>query len=271
MVFTLSLPAKAAVDKQLLSTLDLERELFSDQYIKLTVADQDLVVVLNENTNAIARGVAVLLTESNTTLTSNQGLAPLVAYLTELGWVTMLVPSPATDFLSLPETEVNTQENPLPPSSVKMSVKHITQQALDEHLEKLTLTMQAISDKAKEYPGFVLVIAQGTSAASLTHLYAEETLPSPDAMVVIAPFWPDRTYNNLLATNLANTSIPILDLHSDKDNAWSLSSVALRKVATIKSLKLHYRQREIIGVNNMEQAAPYVSKEIYGWLSHMGW
>ncbi|MEP7705519.1 DUF3530 family protein [Paraglaciecola sp. 25GB23A] len=266
-----SLPISAAVDKQLLSTIDLQRALFSDQYIKLKVAEQDLLVVLNENTNAIARGVAILLTQGNTTLTSNQGLAPLVGQLTQLGWVTMLVPSPATEFLTARELLIDGAESPLEPASVKMPVQHISQATFDEHLEKLSLIMQAALEKAKEYPGFILVIAQGTSAASLTQLYAQQTLPSPDALVVIAPFWPDRIYNNQLATELANTSMPVLDLFSTRDNTWSLTSVDLRKVATVKALKLQYRQRQIIGSNDMERVAPYISKEIYGWLSHMGW
>jgi hypothetical protein len=271
MVLLFTLPVSAAVDKQLLSTLDLKRALFSDQYIKLKVAEQDLLVVLNENTNAIARGVAILLIQSNTTLTSKQGLAPLVAPLTELGWVTMLVPSPETEFLTAREVLVDDSENTLEPASVISPVKQLTQATLDEHLEKLRLIMQAVDEKAKEYPGFVLVIAQGTSAASLTQLYVQQSLVSPDAMVVIAPFWPDRTYNNQLATDLANTSMPVLDLHSDRDNSWSINNIALRKVATVRALKLQYRQRQIIGSSDMELAAPYISKEIYGWLSHMGW
>jgi hypothetical protein len=266
-----SLPISAAVDKQLLSTIDLQRALFSDQYIKLKVAEQDLLVVLNENTNAIARGVAILLTQGNTTLTSNQGLAPLVGQLTQLGWVTMLVPSPATEFLTARELLIDGAQSALEPASVKMPAQHISQATFNEHLEKLNLIMQAALEKAKEYPGFILVIAQGTSAASLTQLYAQQTLPSPDALVVIAPFWPDRIYNNQLATELAYTSMPVLDLFSARDNTWSLTSVDLRKVATVKALKLQYRQRQIIGSNDMEQAAPYISKEIYGWLSHMGW
>lgn len=261
----------AAIDKQQLTTLDLERALFSDQYIKLKMAEQEIVVILNENTNAIARGVAILLTESNTTLTSSQGLAPLVVQLTALGWVTLLVPSPTTEFLTPPQTLIDSDAPLSDQASIKKPVIQLTQQTLDEHLAKLSLIMQTVADKASDYPGFVLVISQGTSAASLTQLYAKQTLKSPDALVLIAPYWPDRNHNNQIATFLGNTTMPVLDLHSDKDNVWSSSTITARKVATLKALKLQYRQRHIIGIHDMEYAAPYISKEIYGWLTHLGW
>jgi hypothetical protein len=271
MAFLLSLPVSAAIEKELLKTLDLERALFSDQYLKLSAAGQDLVVILHENTNAIARGVAILVTESNTTLTSNQGLAPLAKQLNEFGWVTMLIPSPPTDFLTPREVVIDSTDSQLSPSLVKTPVLQITEQTLVQHLQSLSLIMQAVTEKAKEYPGFILVIAHGTSAASLIQLYAEQKIKSPDAMVVLEPYWPDRTQNNRIASFLANTSMPVLDIYCSCDNAWSFTNVDLRKVATIKGLKLQYRQRELIGVLNIEQAASYINKEIYGWLSHMGW
>ena len=65
--------------------------------------------------------------------------------------------------------------------------------------------------------------------------------------------------------------MPVLDLHSSQDNGWSQKTVARRQVAAVKSLKLQYRQRELLGFNKYLQYNAYLSKEIYGWLSHMGW
>jgi len=269
--FSLSASVSAAVDQQLLHDLDLRRALFSDEYSTIKVAEQDMVIIIQENTTAISRGVAMLITDSGASLSSQQGLAPLVKQLRNLGWVTMLVPSPTSD-LFLPEenVEAEQQENP-PTSSIKSSVSQFNQQIFDQHLERLSLIMQAALEQAKAYPGFVLVIAQGTSAATLTQLYAENKINAPDALVVISPYWPDRKFNNQLANFLANTPMPVLDIYSQWDNNWSLASTKMRKTAAIRALKLQYRQREIIGVGLIQQPASYVSKEIYGWLSHMGW
>ncbi|KXI28337.1 hypothetical protein AX660_18380 [Paraglaciecola hydrolytica] len=271
-MFLHSITVAAAVDKQLLHDLDLRRALFSDEYSILDVAGQEMLVIINENTTAISRGTALLVTDNGMSINSQQGLAPLVKQLIDLGWVTMLIPSPSSD-LFLPEEIVIEPDNANPPPllSIKASVSQLNQQVFDEHLERVSLNMQAALEKAQEYPGFVLVIAQGTSAATLAQLYAEQKLASPDAFVVISPYWPDRKFNNQLASFLANTPMPVLDIYSKWDNSWSQASIKARKVAAIRALKLQYRQREIVGVGLVQQPATYVSKEIYGWLSHMGW
>ena len=260
----------ASVDQQLLRDLDLRRELFSDEYTILPLAEQEMLVLIKDNTTAISRGVAILVTDSGIPLASKQGLSPLVKQLTGLGWVTVLVSSPPSDLFQ-PAEEIMAPTSDTSAPSARGSVSPLNQQVLDKHLQRLSLMMQAVLTKAKEYPGFVLVIAQGTSAASLTQLYTENKLTAPDALVVIDPYWPNRQLNNQLATFLASTPMPVLDIYSKQSNYWSQANIQARKVAAIKALKLHYRQREIIGVELFQQPATYLSKEIYGWLNHMGW
>ena len=65
--------------------------------------------------------------------------------------------------------------------------------------------------------------------------------------------------------------MPVLDLYSSDDNGWAQKTVAQREIAAIKSLKLQYRQRELLGFNTHQHYSVYISKEIYGWVSHMGW
>jgi hypothetical protein len=70
---------------------------------------------------------------------------------------------------------------------------------------------------------------------------------------------------------IANTPMPVLDLYSGWDNGWAQKTVAMREIAAIKALKLQYRQRELLGFNMHLQQNAYIGKEIYGWISHMGW
>ena len=116
-----------------------------------------------------------------------------------------------------------------------------------------------------------MVISKGTSAAWLSKIYAENTLDVPDAFVAFSPYWPDRKRNQRLPEWIANTSMPVLDLYSSSDNEWARKTVAQREIEAIKSLKLQYRQRELLGFNLYQPHNTYISKEIYGWLSHMGW
>ena len=65
--------------------------------------------------------------------------------------------------------------------------------------------------------------------------------------------------------------MPVLDLYSSRDNGWALKTVTQRQTNAIKALKFQYRQRELLGFNMPQQHSAYIGKEIYGWISHMGW
>ena len=153
----------------------------------------------------------------------------------------------------------------------KSAVTMINDQAFTKHEQQLVALLEAAAEKSLEYPGFFLVISKGTSAAWLSKIYAEKTLNTPDAFVVISPFWPDRKHNQRLPDWIANTPMPVLDLYSGWDNGWAQMTVSQRQIAAIKSLKLQYRQRELLGFNTSLHQSNYISKEIYGWISHMGW
>jgi hypothetical protein len=284
----------AAPDNQLLRRLDIQRGLFSDTYQSFDIDNQQIVYVLQENTTAMTRGVAVMVADSGIPIVGQEGFAALAKEMNKIGWVTILLPAPDTglirtisqeiakpeDNATVAETETN------PPTDIqagnssaateildisKSAATTIDNQAFVKHEQQLISLLQAARDKSQEFPGFFLVISKGTSAAWLSKIYAESSLDNPDAFVVISPFWPDRKHNQQLPEWVANTSMPVLDLYSSLDNGWAQKTVSQRAVAAIKSLKLQYRQRELLGFNIHHQHSAYISKEIYGWISHMGW
>ena len=274
----------AAPDNQLLRRLDIQRGLFSDTYQSFDIDGQPIIYVLQENTTAIIRGVAVMVADSGIPLVGQEGFSALANELNKLGWVTILLPAPDIGFiptltqdLVIEDDEKKTideETNSTPLADLDISqtpVTSIVEQAFEEHEQQLVSLLQAVIEKSQEYPGFLLVISKGTSAAWLSKIYAEKTLNSPDAFVAISPFWPDRNRNQQLPQWIANTPMPVLDLFSSQDNGWSQTTVAQREVAAVKSLKLQYRQRELLGFNQYRQYNTYLSKEIYGWVSHMGW
>ncbi|WP_133471430.1 DUF3530 family protein [Paraglaciecola marina] len=290
----ISFISEAAPDTQLLKRLDLERTLFSEQYEKFVLNNQDILYVMQENTTAITLGVAVMIAESGTSVIGQNGLRPLATQLNDLGWVTILMPAPDVAFLpSLQEplkpdspqsaeqaggevTESTSAKDEIaefpPPRNRSRSVEsQLNKAAFLKHEEELIALLQESATRAANYPGFFLVIAQGTSAAWMTKIYAEKRLETPDALVTISPFWPDRKLNDTLPTLIAQTPMPVLDLYSESDNEWSLQTVKHREVSAIKALKLQYRQRKMLGFTNINHSSLYLSKEIYGWTSYMGW
>jgi hypothetical protein len=278
----------------LLRRLDIQRGLFADTYQSFDIDNQAVIYVLQENTTAITRGVAVLVADSTTPLVGQEGFAALANELNKIGWVTILLPAPETGFTATvdqetsitnddvltAETETNIAADtqvPIPSASItdldisKSAVTTIDEQAFIKHEQQLVSLLEAVIEKSQEYPGFLLVISKGTSAAWLSKIYAEKTLDAPDAFVAISPFWPDRKLNQRLPEWIAITPMPVLDLYSGWDNGWAQNTAAQREIAAIKSLKLQYRQRELLGFNMHQQHNAYISKEIYGWISHMGW
>lgn len=259
-------------DQQLLT--DLQRALMPDKVETLLAGEREVALLINESTTPITKGVAMLLGETGYSPLSQHSLAPLSQLLNQYGWVTMIMPAPTAGFFNDQPT-AEAQQTP-PPSEEqtihpKQGLPGIVPQDFELHQQQLLMQLQAVVQRTRQYPGFFLVIAQGTTAAWLSKLYSEQQLDVPDAMVVVSPYWPDRQYNEQLPEFIAKTEFPILDIYSPWDNKWSLETYSQRKIAATKGLKLHYRQRELIGQAIDAEQYQLLSKEIYGWLTHMGW
>lgn len=272
------------MDAQLL--LDIQQSQFPDTYESLLIGDKQLPIIVREATTTIGKGVAVVLAETGKGPLHHEGVAALAGQLNQYGWITFSIPAPhlsaqieeptqpdtaepATD-----ETQESQQsENAPQPAPPGYSVSdNISTQIVQKHEQQIQAVMRAAANRALDYTGFFMVISQGTSAAWLTKLYSEGKLESPDAMVTVSPYWPDRALNNQLPELLANTPMPILDVYSPWDNNWVNQTREQRQIAARKGLKLHYRQRQLLGLPlQQDQQFAYLAKEIYGWLSHMGW
>lgn len=284
----------AAPDIQLLRKLDIQRGLFADTYQSFDIDGQPIIYVLQENTTAITRGVAVMIADSSISILGQEGFVTLANEMNKIGWVTILIPAPDIGFIPTivpervleddgkamadEETKTSTDKQVtmtdaslLDVDISKSAVTSIDDEAFFKHEQQLVSLLQAVVEKSQEYPGYLLVISKGTSAAWLSKIYAEKTLGSPDGFVMVSPYWPDRKHNQRLPEWISITPMPVLDLHSSWDNGWAQKTVFHRKIAAVKALKLQYRQRELLGFTMHQQHSAYIGKEIYGWVSHMGW
>jgi hypothetical protein len=126
----------------------------------------------------------------------------------------------------------------------------------------LSATIDATSQQ-----GYQLIFAQGMSAQSLIDLSGKNI--TPDALVISNAYWPQRDINYMLPIRIAKSGLPMLDLVSAGDNQWALSTQQARKNKADVEVKTHYRQRKISGTNQTISAD--IGKEIYGWLTYLGW
>lgn len=260
-------------DREQQITLDIVSSKFADGYETLLVGEREMIVIVNEATSPITRGVAVLVGEAGQSPLSHDSLAPLIPLLNQYGWVTMLMPAPAGAFYGL---AIETEATPAPEKTEDRINPRSGLTVLDDDTfakqeTELMQQLQTIAQRSTDYPGFFIVVAQGSSAAWITKIYSEKTLSPPDALVIIGPYWPDRKYNILIPDLVANTEMPVLDFYSRNDNKWATATQLTRKIIAEKVLKLHYRQRDIISQRFDIERYELISKDIYGWLTHMGW
>ena len=136
--------------------------------------------------------------------------------------------------------------------------------------------LNAVMNTAKEYPGIVLVIAQGNNAALLVDLYSETGNQLPNALILLSSYRKSNqaltnSVNEEFARQLAFTELPVLDLYLKHDNPLVLAKAAQRKYFSQQEMKVYYRQRQL----NNNVTGYYPEKEllnqINGWLKAIGW
>lgn len=275
----LDLPPPSVIEFAKQQNNDIQRYMDADHYRKFDINGVEQLMVISESHTALTKGVAVIVAETGTNSLSRHALAELVKPLNATGWVTVLLPAPTFAFEPLKGKNLNPEQ--IPPTLEDNATtkapfsfedrEQISASDFTTHESHMTTLMESVVEVSSNYPGFFLVIAQGTSAAWLSKIYADQTISQPDALVAISPYWPDYHYNKQLPKWLANVQAPVLDMYNSWDNAWIKKTAPQRVIEAEKALKLHYRQREIVGQPYDKQQFIYVAKEIYGWLTHMGW
>ena len=251
-------------------TDDVKRRFSENRFDILLAGEQEVAVIIQESTVAISKGAVIMLSDTGQTPLGSRSLDSVATLLNQYGWATLLAAPPIIGLSQ--ETSDNAQENNtnievLPTDGLQA----IVQENFDTHQQQLQLLMQSLLDKSTEYPGFVVVVSEGTTAAWLAKMYNEQLVTEPDAFVSLSAYWPQIELNDQIAGYLANTSFPVLDMYSQWDNKWTITTAEKRRIAAVKALKLHFRQTELIGVPIGQGQHQYLTKQIIGWLTFMGW
>lgn len=296
----LDLPPPTSITYANQEVIDIQRILEPDHYEKVQFNNKEAIFIINEANIALTKGVAIIVGDAGRNSLSRYALSELVKPLNDYGWVTIMVPAPTSAFTTrngehqdtlpdnpitnpdaapatapatAPVTAPNDQTAAIESPTFRPSqgVTQISELDFNDHESQMLALMQEVVEYSSTYPGFFLVIAQGTSSAWLAKIYSEEKLPQPDALVAISPNWPERQYNKQLPEYIAQMEAPVLDVYNQWDNNWTKKAAKDRAIASERALKLHYRQRELIGQYYDNQQFIYLAKEIYGWLTYMGW
>ncbi|PTT45793.1 DUF3530 family protein [Aeromonas sp. HMWF016] len=169
----------------------------------------------------------------------------LTRALSQLGFDTLLLlPSP--------------QQTELDPAAEKRAKES------DAFRKQLAERISKLADAKLQEGGFKLILAQGTGAAWTANLIASEQLPAPDALVLLDGFFPDQQSNQILAKEIAQGTIPTLDLYQEDGGRWPLLAAEARQAESRRSHKLNYRPYALMELGE-------TPTRIQGWLNHLGW
>jgi len=243
---------------------DLKHYLTEDEVKPLLAGPDDYLTLVKKYTSANSKGVALLLPEWQQGATNPKAINYLRNALPAEGWSTIAI-QPNNKPENFPSTAITAEKQ-----------KKENELTLKAYKSKLSSMINAAMNTAKEYPGIVLVIAQGNNAALLVDIYSQEENQRPNALILLSSYRQSNhtfinSVNEGFARQLAFTELPVLDLYLKHDNPLVLAKAKQRKAFAIQEMKVYYRQRQL----NNSATGYYPEKEllsqINNWLKAVGW
>lgn len=248
---------------------DLKHYLPAHNVKPLLAGPDDYITLIKENSSAHSKGVAILLPDWQQGATNPKAINFLRKSLPLYGWTTISI-QPTSKPENYPSNAVEVNEQ-------KKENKII----LDSYKTKLAAMVNAVLSKANEYPGIIMIIAQGNHGAMIVDLLNQEgAQPSitqaPNALILLSSYLlTNETLideaNTNFAKKLAASEYPVLDLYLKKDNHIVLYKMGQRLALSTQEMKAYYRQSQM---NNSDMGY-YPEKELLtqvnGWLRSIGW
>jgi hypothetical protein len=238
---------------------DLEHYLPAEIIHPLLVGPDDHTTLVNTNNAISNKGVMILLPDWQQTAASPKGLNALRKNLPDQGWttITILPPNKPDNYPSLAiDKSAREEEN---------------RTIITEYQQQLANIVSAVTDKAKGYPGIIVIVAEGHHAALLLNIYQEELAEQPTALIMLSAHLNDTQANVSSAKSLSLLELPVLDLYLKADNHLVDSSIKLRKKFVNQELKSNFRQMKIYNTRTGYYPSLSLIKAINGWLKSIGW
>lgn len=238
---------------------DIKHYLEPDIIKPMLVGMKEHVALIEVNKTGIAKGVMILLPDWQKNATGSNALNFLRQQLPQLGWTTITIQPPAK-----PDNY---------PSNANERDKRIenNQKALTDYQDDLGLLLKQIDEKAKEYPGVIVVISEGSNGALLNNIYQKQIVAMPAALILLSSFLPTPEDNKTVASSITQLSIPVLDLILYRDNRHVKPAAQLRSDAVKQEMKPYYRQKQLHNITPSYYPNDSLLKEINGWLASIGW
>lgn len=259
-------PLPVSIEKQYKK--DLSHYLPANRVSPILVGTDDYLTLIDENTNVNTKGVAILLPDWQQGAVNPKAINFLQKKLPQQGWTTISI-QPASKPQNFPSRALKVSEQ-----------KEANKKILDEYKSKLSTLIKTVLTKSKEYPGIVIVIAQGNNGAMLVDIFNQQDTnqgdDAPNAVILLSSYLINNNElidesNTAFAKALAFSEYPVLDLYLTYDNPIVMDKAKQRLNLAKQELKAYYRQRQI----KNHVAGYYPEKkllsQINSWLKSIGW
>ncbi|MBL4823585.1 MAG: DUF3530 family protein [Colwellia sp.] len=247
---------------------DLTHYLPTNNVASILAGPDDYLTLIDENTSVNNKGVAILLPDWQQGAVNPKAINFLRTALPKQGWTTISIQPP------------NKPSN-FPSKALKVDEqKQANKIIIDDYKKKLSALINAVLTKSQEYPGIVIIIAQGNHGAMLVDIFDQQSTnqngTTPTALILLSSYLLNNNElinetNTVFAKKLAYSEYPILDLYLKYDNPIVLDKTAQRLAIANQELKAYYRQRQI----NNNATGYYPEQElliqINSWLRSIGW
>jgi hypothetical protein len=247
---------------------DLTHYFPTNRVTPILAGADDYLTLIEENTSVNNKGVAILLPDWQQGAANPKALNFLRKALPKQGWTTISI-------------QPTNKPSNFPSKALKVTEQQETNKTvIDDYKKKLGVLIKTVMTKSKEYPGIIIIIAQGNHGAMLVDIFDQQgTSPNatpPNALILLSSYLLnsnellDET-NTAFAKALAFSEYPVLDLYLKYDNPIVLDKTVQRLSVAKQELKAYYRQRQIN--NNVSGYYPEqeLLVQINSWLKAIGW
>lgn len=238
---------------------DLTHYVPKQQIQKILVGPDEHLTLVETNAAPNSKGVFILLPDWQQSSTSPKAFNALRKHFPQHGWTTITIQPP------------NKPEN-YPSHATEHSQQETeNKEIISNYQQQLAKILSAVNDKAKTYPGIIVLVSAGHHASLVSTIYQQELSEKPMAFISLSGYLEDDIGSEVAAKALAEIDLPTLDLYLKTDNRLVMKNIMLRKKAVNQELKSNFRQKQLFNIHTGFYPAPQLFKEINGWLKSIGW
>jgi len=241
------------------NTSDLTHYIPAQSVEPILSGPDEHIILIETNATANSKGVMILLPDWQQSATSPKAINFLRTELPKQGWTTIAI-QPLNKPENYPSTYANDDER----------IKN-NREVLDEYQQELAKILAVIYEKAKMYPGIIVVVSEGSNAALLNSIYQKKLLEEPMALISLSAHLDDEESIEQSALHLSQIELPVLDLFLKTDNRRIKQNLKQRKKMVNQELKSDYRQKQLFNIHTSYYPEETLIKEITGWLKYIGW